>query len=134
MRDCQKTKNEDKVAIFKKGDAAWRESRGGRSTARQAPAQGTTARNNDKKIAAANPEDGFINVDAASDHVSQVSQTSFAQFQRYEAFLATNKTIDLEDLEAFGIMAIDNRVEGQRKDTKQAVNTHLRALYTVNVR
>ena len=26
------------------------------------------------------------------------------------------------------------RVEGQRKDTKQAVNTHLRALHTVKVR
>ena len=73
VRDCQKTKNKDKVTIFKKGDAAWRASRGSRTTAVQAPAQQTATRNNDKKIAAAKSDDSFINVDALGDNVSQQS-------------------------------------------------------------
>ena len=39
VQDCQKTKNEDKVAIFKEGEAVWRASRDSRTTTRQAPAQ-----------------------------------------------------------------------------------------------
>ena len=82
IRDCKKTKHEGKVAIFKKGDATWRASSGGRSTAPQTPPQQTTTSNNNKKTAAVNPDTGFINVNTAGDDISLLLQASFAQFTR----------------------------------------------------
>ena len=51
-----------------------------------------------------NPDDGFVNVDPKSDDVSALSQTSFAKFARYEAFLASDLGTGFQDLEVFGIM------------------------------
>ena len=102
VRDCIKAKNEDKVAIFRKGDAALRASRAGKSTAPQATPSTTSEDNT--KTAVVNPDTGSIHVDAAVNEVSLLSQTSFVQFARYKAFLASGKDGEIKHLQAFGIM------------------------------
>ena len=70
VKDCKKVKNEDKVAIFRRGDAAWRASRPDRQTAPRAPPQ-TTSTNN-KTAAAANLDPG-----------SSISKPGATKFQSY---------------------------------------------------
>ena len=106
VRDCRKAKNEDKVAIFRKGDASWRASRTNKSTAPQAPSSASS--NDNKMTAASNPDPGFINIEAGGDEVSVLSQRSFAQYAQYESFLASSNGTEIQDLQGFGIMEYDD--------------------------
>ena len=97
VADCKSTANKDKASHFKRGDAAWRASKGDTTAAPTAPAQATTS-----KTAAAETtsESGFIHLGAESgDDESTLSRPSYEQYARYEAFLARE-----EDFQAFGIM------------------------------
>ena len=53
----------------------------------QTPSKQTAAK---KKKSAAKPDKSFANLADEDNDASQLSQTSFAQFQRYEALIAAN--------------------------------------------
>ena len=98
LRDCPKTKAESKGALFKKGDGKWGSSRSSRTATDQTPLKQTAAK---KKKAAAKMDKSLVNVSAEDDDASQLSQTSFAQIQRYEALLTANAEEGLEDISFF---------------------------------
>ena len=71
--------------------------------------QGSTE---NKTTAAANPDPGFINIDARGDKVSVLSQPSFVQYAQYELFLASGGEGKIRHLQEFGIMEDDDDCSG----------------------
>ena len=61
--------NEEKVAIFRKGNTSCRASSGGYLTKPQAPSRQTTTSNNNKKKKEANGDTGFVNANTICGNV-----------------------------------------------------------------
>ena len=90
LRDYPDKNHEDKGAIFRKGDGEWRASRNSNATTEQTPAKPTAAKRKEKKKAEGKTDDSFINVGTVEVDdilILYLTQTSFAQFQRYKTLL-----------------------------------------------